>query len=271
MFNFKNVFSGDMIMRESPGKFGKCQYTDCIEAMRLLPDQSFDFGLTDPPYNVDFDLSSQSSSTGKRDPASFGDKIFYDDTFESEAAYRDFSLAWFTEMKRVCKRFMFTPGNKNLGMWYGIEKPVGIFIHYKPNGMSKNSLACYARWEPILLYGKFNHQFDFLCDVFEVPVENGDKKFVAKHGSPKPVQLYFDIIERAKEFLDIRSVIDPFLGSGTTAEVCEWLNLRWLGLEVKEDYAVDIDRRIELGQAKGKIYASGHSKQGTLLGLLQKR
>ncbi len=38
-------------------------------------------------------------------------------------------------------------------------------------------------------------------------------------------------------------VIDPFLGSGTTAEVAQRLGRRWLGIELNPDYTAMQERR----------------------------
>lgn len=40
-------------------------------------------------------------------------------------------------------------------------------------------------------------------------------------------------------------VLDPFMGSGTTAMVCENLNRKWLGIELKPEYCSMIRTRIE--------------------------
>jgi site-specific DNA-methyltransferase (adenine-specific) len=40
-------------------------------------------------------------------------------------------------------------------------------------------------------------------------------------------------------------ILDPFLGSGTTAVVCERLGRRWLGCELNPDYAAMAEARIE--------------------------
>jgi DNA modification methylase len=40
------------------------------------------------------------------------------------------------------------------------------------------------------------------------------------------------------------------MGSGTTAEVCETLGIPWLGYEIMEEYAPDIQLRIQRGIKK---------------------
>jgi len=39
-------------------------------------------------------------------------------------------------------------------------------------------------------------------------------------------------------------VLDPFLGSGTTAVACERLNRRWIGIEINKEYCKIAKERI---------------------------
>lgn len=61
------------------------------------------------------------------------------------------------------------------------------------------------------------------------------------HPHPKPIALYDKILEE----LQPKSVIDPFIGSGTTAEACVKLGIKWLGYEIEEKYSHDINLRLE--------------------------
>ena len=55
------------------------------------------------------------------------------------------------------------------------------------------------------------------------------------------------------EDLKPKSVIDPFMGSGTTAEVCLKLGIPYCGYEKEIIYKQDIDKRIKRGiQFKGQ-------------------
>jgi DNA modification methylase len=43
-------------------------------------------------------------------------------------------------------------------------------------------------------------------------------------------------------------VLDPYMGAGTTAVVCERLSRRWVGCELNPDYAAIAERRIKAAQ-----------------------
>ena len=64
---------------------------------------------------------------------------------------------------------------------------------------------------------------------------------IFKHTSPKNTALWYRIVKGINPI----SVIDPFLGSGTTAEVCVKLGIPWLGFEINEVYSQDINKRLK--------------------------
>jgi len=55
-----------------------------------------------------------------------------------------------------------------------------------------------------------------------------------QHPTQKPVGLIEHLVKGWSHEGDL--VLDPFLGSGTTAVVCEKLNRRWIGIEMNEEY-----------------------------------
>ena len=55
----------------------------------------------------------------------------------------------------------------------------------------------------------------------------------------------------SKEF---ELVLDPFLGSGTTAVACERLKRRWIGIEIEEKYCEIAKKRIEAERRQLKLF-----------------
>lgn len=58
-----------------------------------------------------------------------------------------------------------------------------------------------------------------------------------------------------KSFTNDGSVLDPFIGSGTTAIVCEKLNRKWIGIEINEEYCEIAAKRIEAEASQLKLFA----------------
>jgi DNA modification methylase len=241
-------------MKVIQGTYGVCYITDCLPALRQLPTQSIGLFLSDPPYNAGYKGEKQSDSnlTEARNEC-YKDKIFFNDNIPN---YPEWCKEWWTEVKRVTENQIFTPGLsiKNLHMWFDIEEPLGYIAWEKPNCAGVTDLFRFIRQEPILVYGKSMHQFVFLSNHIRVSFERGfmqDKKEQknTKHGCPKPVKLYEKIITRLKP----KSVLDAFMGSGVTAEVCERLGIKWIGYEINPDFISDIKFRIKRGQQTHKL------------------
>lgn len=53
---------------------------------------------------------------------------------------------------------------------------------------------------------------------------------------------------------DFDTVLDPFMGSGTTAVACEYLNRKWVGIEIEEKFCEEAARRIEKEREQLKLF-----------------
>ena len=212
-------------------EWNKVIYADCMNGVNGLPtleDKSVDLCLTDPPYNVNF----KSLSCIKKE--------IYKDKIDN---YKNWCQSWFNELKRICNTLIFTPGTSNLQLWFEIEKPKDILFHYKSNGQGRTSVCNTNKTEIIFYYGE-SPKKRFQSNTFDIFIYNGFLRkldFISLHPCPKSLQLWYKIIFETKP----SSVIDPFLGSGTTAEVCTKLGIPWLGYELNEVYSQDINKRLK--------------------------
>ena len=48
-------------------------------------------------------------------------------------------------------------------------------------------------------------------------------------------------------------ILDPFIGSGTTAVACEKLGRKWIGIELSKDYCDETIRRFEIERTQNKF------------------
>ena len=214
-------------------EWNRVHYIDCMDpekGLPSLPDKSIDLGFTDPKFNVKY----KSKSSMKR-----LNTIPYEDYMIPEK-YKEWSSLWFKEMKRICNTLIIHCGKVNLKMWYEIEAPYDIIIWY-PFSMSpspgKASWSC--RMHPFICYGKFGKK-RLNKDVYPLPLKLAHKGKLV-HTCP----LNLTIVEQMIEQLKPTSVLDPFIGSGTTAEVCTKLGIPWIGYEINEVYSQDINKRLK--------------------------
>jgi len=204
-----------------------------------LPDKSVDLCLTDPPWNIGYDgvRGSSGQKTGENPRIK---KEFYLDKIPN---YRLFTLKWFYEIKRICERIIVAPGRQNLKMWYELTEPLDIIVHTKKNGGYGGRLSMFNDMDIYLYFGKPVSRPYWRSNVFRF--NNMPAGFIQRddylHTSPKIFGLWDEIIKG----INPESVIDPFLGSGTSAEVCTKLGIPWLGYEINEVYSQDINKRLK--------------------------
>jgi len=209
------------------GNYGECRIcdnTDPTYGMPSLKAQSWQLCLTDYPYNVNYHGKGL-------------DGKFYDDAM-NHAQYLEFCQKTYAEISRISAGQLIFCGNPNLTMWIKyIAEPRDVAIHYKPNtNKSRAKGYSFALHDSILIYGKAHLQ----KSVYK---QNVEIQPIKDHPCPNNPNLYKQLLLDAKAV----SVIDPFLGSGTTALVCEELGIPWLGYEINPAYIKDIQSRIQNG------------------------
>lgn len=218
---------------------------DCLKIMPQIEEDSFDLILTDPPYNVSQDTKI-SRSGGKFGEAKDVDLNFgeWDEENILPADYVDEFVRLLKDNGVLCLFY----DKLYLGM-------IGIYLQEKFNYQVRH-IGTYIKSNPCPQARKvkwqngteqcliatanegtghhFNYELGQSPDYFEHSVN-----YNHLHPTQKPLDLVKWIV-KYWSFKDDK-VLDPFLGSGTTAIACDHLNRDWLGIEKEEEY-VDIAR-----------------------------
>lgn len=201
---------------------------DCREILPELPDKSVDLVLTDPPYGVGVKY-------GKH----------YDDKRDD---YWEWFLSLVADMRRISSIVIFTHRNESLRYikgwdWVGVWNKPGSF------GARIGNSAILPHWEPIYFYGihSVGVYGEYCPDVLTYnPVKAGASSLIGRekwqkgnsfssHPCPKPVGLFQKLAHIFSPAGGI--ILDPFLGSGTTAYCAKKLNRKCIGIEIEERYA----------------------------------
>ncbi len=215
---------------EIKGNYGKVIIGDCVELMKNINGKVFDLCLTDPPYNINHKVKCVGQKNRVKEK-----EVKYKDNYSFE-----WNFQWFNKILRICKGLVFTCGDKYLYDWIRYKKPdYQLKYGYKINGFGFNLI------EVLLFYGKVTG-YKYLREIKEIKYTIQKLKLI--HNTPKIYEFWYYIIYKLKP----KSVIDPFIGSGTTAEVCEELGIKWLGFEIMDEYIPDIKKRINLGIQRRK-------------------
>jgi DNA modification methylase len=84
----------------------------------------------------------------------------------------------------------------------------------------------------------------YATNILRVPSLKGSSKEKVGHPSQKPLKLIEMLVLSATRAGD--AVLDPFLGSGTTAVVCQNLGREFTGIEIDENYLQIAESRLKV-------------------------
>lgn len=212
--------------------------SDCIDGMRLMPDESVDLIVSDPPYLINYATGHR-----KNKEHDFCTPIQNDANPELISRY-------FKECYRVLKQnhaFYAFCSAKTADFF----KTAALDAHFAV----KNSIVWVkSEWTMGDLKAQFGQQYEVLLllnkgrapfngkrlgDVWEFPFVRGRKQL---HQNQKPVELIERCIEKHSAEGDV--VFDGFMGSGTTAVAAYRLNRRFIGFEIEPRYFWMIHNRL---------------------------
>lgn len=219
-----------------------------------MPDQCIDLCMTDPPFNVNIG-SSYTRSVSRRNGTN--KDINYDDSMKYDI-YITFVSRLLYQLARVCKRILVTPGEKNLYTWIRAMEPVGTLYHFKNNGNAPGTISRLMLCDPVLVYGKWERMQWFPRNVYDIPLRTKAQDPYLKalnHPCPKSYEFWKALLRDyihpvyAKRPEIPNVILDPFMGSGTTAELCCEYGIEFLGFEKDARFQKDIERRISNGRS----------------------
>jgi len=225
---------------------------ECISILKKTPDKSVDMIFADPPYN----LSGKNYITcinGRKVNCNKGIWDMIEDIDK-------FNLEWISECIRVLKDdgTIWISGTlhnhpsvgfllKKLGLWI-----INDIIWYKPNSppqLQPNRFA--PSTELIWLAAKSKkYYFDYdlakiinkgkqMKSLWEIPAS----RHITEHPTEKPEKLLERIILIGSKKGD--TILDPFMGSGTTGVVAKRYGRNFIGIEIDDKYFKIAEDRIE--------------------------
>lgn len=219
---------------------------DCLEGIKDIPDGSVDLVLTDPPY------SSGGAFAGDR--RSRTSTKYTDAKYDGAATLPDFSgdnmdqrsfMEFTRQVFAKCREKTKTEG------------VIAVFIDWRNLPALCDSLqAAGWVWRGIAVWnkpngrpqkGRFRNEFEFVVwgSNGPMPFDRGVEclpgyylypNVASKdrtHQTEKPLQLIEDLLEIVPKGA---TVLDPFMGSGTTAVACLKTGRNYIGFELDEKY-----------------------------------
>jgi len=244
---------------------------DCLEVMGKIPDNSIDITFADPPFNLG------KKYNGYKDNKDFNE-------------YLNWCERWIREMVRITKPTgsIFVHNIPKWLTYYAtFLNEIAYFKHWiawdAPSGPMGKSLQ--PEHYGILYYAKdlkknkfyeirYPHKRCRKCDYL-LKDYGGKKaglhpfgplisdvwtdihrikhnKYRDEHPCQLPIHLLERIILMSTDENDI--VLDPFIGTGTTAIAAKRLNRRFIGIDIDEKYVNITNNKLQKDLAKSNIH-----------------
>ena len=240
--------------------FNRIIQGDCLEVMRQLPDSSIDLIVTSPPYNL-------KNSTGNGMKNGRGGKWKNAELINGYSHYDDcMPHVEYTLWQRECLAEMLRIIPDNGAIFYNHKWRVQdgvlqdrqdimngfpvrqIIIWKRKGGINFNAGYFLPTYEVIYLIAKPNFKLfpkaNAYGDVWEFKQEMNNP-----HPAPFPVAL----IDRIISSTYAKTVLDPFMGSGTTAVAALKNNIDYLGIELSPAYIEMAEKRISEFQNQNRL------------------
>lgn len=220
-----------MAERNSMLELNKIYNIDCLEGIKKIDDNSINAIITDPPYCIG------TTSNGQK-----GD-------WQDNNLIRPFFRELFSECKRVLRDTAALYINTD---WrtYPFLYPI-LQEHFN----IRNLIVWDYEWIKAGSHYRYSHEFIIYAtmpdckrtfsaserDVWRIRPINYTSKHKL-HNAQKPVALYEKAILNSTQEGD--TVLDCFMGSGTTAIACKQTGRNYIGFELQEKYCEIANERI---------------------------
>ena len=225
---------------------------DCIELMDRMPAESVDLIVTSPPYNIKNSTGNglRNGSGGKWPQA----ELIKGYASHDDAMPHDVYVAWQRDCLRAMMRIISEDGaifyNHKWRVQGGLLQdradivdsfPVRQVIIWQRNGgINFNPGYFLPTYEVIYLIAKPKFRLAAKAnaqgDVWRITQESKNP-----HPAPFPVEL----ARRCIDSTTAETILDPFLGSGTTAIAAIRSKRQWIGIELSSEYCELARERIK--------------------------
>ena len=207
---------------------------DCLEVMKGFADKSFDAIIVDPPFGIGFAYGKEK------------------DVANNKEDYGAFTKEWLSEARRVAKDgalfAVWQPALyfKHFWEWFGDD--IHIYAACKNFVQLRKTPVNYA-FDPVVIFYngtpairplKPKRNVDFFVSNTASLVSKPNR-LERQHPCPRPLDVVKEIMANFSE----GSILDMFMGSGTTLVAAKQLNRNAVGIEISPEYCEIARRRLE--------------------------
>mgnify|MGYP001166079009 CR=1 FL=1 len=213
-------------------EFDRIYLEDCLEGLKKIPDKSIDLSVTDPPYEIETTGAGLYKQTDKqyiKELNSMKDGFSKEILDELCRVLKKINVYFFCSQKQIIPLLdYFVKGKKcnyNIISWHKTNPIPACGNKY----LTDTEFILFFRERGVKIYGEFHTKFTY----YITPLNQKDKKLYG-HPTVKPLNIVRNFIINSSLPGDI--VLDPFMGSGTTAVACLETDRHFIGFETNEDY-----------------------------------
>ena len=238
---------------------------DCLEGMKQIPDGSVDCVITDPPY---WHKKSPGKPYSQRRQCNTESKFSNSELYNYEGdmikGMSDFDGTHINELMQIMSPKM----NIMNAYIFCSETQVPYYAMWAENNGYMFSILVWEKPLSIINKNRFSQNLEYIVRIYDygtalnrlpknelynrvkksAPV-NGTKKI---HPTEKPVSIVQEFVLLNTQ--EGGTVLDPFMGSGTTAIACIKEKRHFIGFELSKEYFDKAQKRIKAEQAQLKLF-----------------
>lgn len=230
---------------------------DCLKVLPTLPDKSIDLVLTDPPYNLNW-KTCITFKTRKNLYWAVEENLLEWDKVDLKSLWKKLAPEFDRLVKETGSVITFAP----------YEWSYYMFEEMKKNNFEFKTLIVWEKTNPVPQVRKRNYLITIECivwfarpttkkakytfnfktqkemkNIIKHPIVGGKERTI--HPTQKPEKLIKHLLEIHSNPND--TILDPFLGSGTTMKVAKDLGRNCIGIEINPKYIELTKKRLNWG------------------------
>ena len=228
---------------------------DCLSGMSQLPDNSVDCVITDPPYNIGEFAKKRGYHFKQIRENNFVTAGWDNDTTENWLILMDSMFKIISTKLKIRGNVIIFCSNlkveelRKLGTKYGFYyKTAGVW--HKTNPIPRNMNLHFVSSNEFWIHfinqkrtGTFNNNGKLLLDYYECSVPSTKERGECKHPTQKPLSIISSMVEILSNEGD--TILDCFMGSGTTGVAAVQTGRNFIGYETDSNYFNFAKQRIE--------------------------
>ena len=218
---------------------------DCLEILPTLG--KVDAVVTDPPYGIGLEKKTSDYRASKNfdNGESLRASVVYQD--EPQQIRELIGQAIPLALSLAERAAVFS----GPAMIQNYPPPASIGSVFTPNGAGRTSWG-FQCTHPVLFYGKDPFLQDGKGGRPNSMRDEQPNREQIDHPCPKPLPWMLWLVNRATRLGE--TLLDPFMGSGTTGVACANLGRKFIGIEIERKYFDIACERIAAAYAQGRLF-----------------